>query len=151
MEMYENANLVAKSLMSYRGLHTPQEMRVMTTELKQYIENNGAVKAGSTITATYSLDKETGISDVQILFPVDKEIPSFEKFLFVSEINVSDCIMARHKGNPQLVPSTFESLASRAKQLGGQIKTPVYNVIVVEPTLADMSSFEIEIYMPLET
>lgn len=150
MTVHEKINLTVKDLMSCRGDFTPPKLREMTSKLEQYIESCGAKKVGMPITATYASNKALETTDVQIFIPIDKEIATFQDFVFMSELHVENCLMTKHKGNPQLVPVAYEAMITKAKNLGYKIKKPAYNVIIVEPSPTNMSDFEMDIYLPLD-
>lgn len=150
MTIHENATIEAKNLMTFRGNYNPQQMREMMLNLEQYIKSSGAKKSGMPITAVYSSDKATGTTETQVFVPIDREISSSQNFSFLGKLSVENCLMTKHKGNPQLVPTAYEALIAKAKSSGYKLLKPSYNVIVTEPTPVNMSDFEMDIFFPID-
>jgi len=152
MEVFENVSYEAKNLISYRGKHAQEEMQSVLMRLYNHAEANGAKKNGHVITITYSVDKAAGITDTQMLIPLDKEIKadSSNYFEFIPVFSITDCLVAKHKGNPKLVQEAYVALANKAQSLGCKIKMPIYSILVNEPSPNDIESFEMHIYALVE-
>jgi len=150
MEIFENESFQASNLISYRGTHSPQEMHVMMSKMGNYVEQHGAKQTGMMITALYSSDKETRISDTQILVSLDKVIPSSAEFVFLSELTLTECLAIKHKGDPRVTVSAFAALEERASSMNCQLVKPIYNVIRAD-AVPSSNGVEIEMYVKTET
>lgn len=150
MVLHEKIDMKFENLITCRGFYNQHELCIVISKMEAYIKNNGARKIGIPITATYESDTVAGKADIQMLIPIDKEIPSFQEFVFMPELSAPDCLMARHKGSPHLIPDTFDIMMSKAKDKGYAIRKPAYNVIIVEPTPANLSALEMDIYLPID-
>ena len=151
MEVFENVEYRAKHLILYRGSHAPDESHTMFKALKEYIKRSGARQLGHVISVTYASDNETRVSDTQVFIPIDTNIPCAENYTFIPELSLTNCLMVKHKGDTRFIPNSYAALLARADNLGLQVKMPIYNVIVSEPTQDGSNALEIEIYAALES
>jgi len=118
----------------------------MFAQMKNYIERNEAQISGHIISVMYSSDNATRVSDRQILIPLDREIPPTGDFAFKLELNLHDCLMVKHRGNPLLMMYACDALLGKADELGYEIEHPIYYVITKEPDYENPDYLEVEAY-----
>ena len=151
MIIRENVSFSAGNVISYRGKKKPLEMNELLADMEKYIKINNAEKSGPMIMAAYSIDEDAADSDVGIYIPLNKEIPSSAKFIFMPAFEIINCAMVKYKGYPHLVLYAGMELLERAYAAGLSLKLPLYNVYVYEPdSPEDIDKFEIDIHAEKE-
>ena len=123
----ENQMLEVDNLISFRGQLKQCQLDNIADEMKKYIAFYGARPTGKPITATYSVDN--GIMDMEILLPLDKEVPTSQKFIFKEKLKIVNEIKISHFGEISSLQLTCNGLN---KYIITHKLTPItvgYNVI----------------------
>ena len=128
MEVFKGVAYSVNNVMKFRGTVPNSELRAVVDRLSDHVELNGAIKMGDVIMATHVLYLEDKISDTEIFMPIDKAIPSTKEFTYMQTFNLTDCLMAKHRDHPYLLPVTYTNLYREAKIAGLEVEPPFYNV-----------------------
>jgi len=148
MEILSGQELKIQNLISFRKNAQAPELGQHTNKLLAYINEQGANRTGGNISAKHNM--QGGILDIEMFFPIDKEIPSTEDFVFVAELHLQNCVKITHKGNPQLLQGTAEKLKQFIQSNEFTTKPVSYMVMVNEITdPKDIDLFEMDLYMPV--
>ena len=148
MKVKEHNKLDLRNLISLRRSGHASEFSVHTERLLAYIAAHGAKKIGGGVSATYAIDGDK--ADIEIYFPIDKEIPSTDEFIFKPRLYLENCLKISHKGDPQLLEHTMQKLN---EYITSNRLTPIsagFNVTVreiMEPK--DLDLFEVDVYISI--
>ena len=113
-----------------------------------FFKENGIEKAGNIVTATYAVDTSSGIMDIEILVPMNKEILLPDGYLFKPIFKLVNAIKIRHEGNPAFLQKSADEMTEYIQENKLTPITVGYNVIVNEPkTPQDIDNMIVDIYV----
>jgi len=147
MQVHQNTTLTATNLMTYRGWHTPQQLRAIAEKLEAYIATHGGTQTGKLIVALYATCQTTGATDAQVYLPVDKVLPDGQGFAFVPQLTVHNCLLVHFEGTPGQVPEVFAALLQEAASMGRNVIPPAYVVVMEGHLVADCDRLEADVYV----
>jgi effector-binding domain-containing protein len=149
MGIATNQKLHVKNLITMRKKLKQADMPAQLKLLQDYIDKNGARKVGGGISATYSVDSSTMAMEIELYVPLDKN-PSSGDFVFKPELLLTNCLKVSHKGNPQLLQNSLESLN---KYVAENKLIPIsvgFSVTVNEVTnTVDVEEFQVDTYVSI--
>lgn len=148
MKVLRDATYTINNVIKFRGLLAISKMREMVEKMSEYIEANEAIKSGELITTTHVLYLEARISDMEIIMPINKAIPSTTDFIFMPVFTLNNCVTTKHSGHPKLLPVTYTKLYHKAKGMGLELEPPFYNVFNEDMNgILDLDTCEANIYV----
>ena len=146
MTITTNQTLEVRNLLSFRKMVTAVELNELSQRMLGYIESTGAQKIGGGISATYAIEGDK--LDIAMYIPIDKEVPSTEEFEFKPLLRLENCVMATHKGNPQLLENTLHTLNGYTVESGLSPISVGFIVTKREITdIKDAEHFEVDVYI----
>jgi len=149
MTIATNQTLEVRNLLSFRKTLTAMELNDTSQRLLNYIESAGAQKIGGGISATYAIEGDK--LDIAMYIPIDKEVPSTEEFEFKPLLRLENCIMATHKGNPNMLENTLQGLNDYIVQNG---LNPISAGFIVPKReiidIYDAENFEVNVYISID-
>ena len=144
LEIKENQELDVVNVISYRGKVRQVEFENVGKAMENYIQNVGAKRIGSPITATYSVEGDT--IDVELLVPIDMSIDSTDKFVFKKHIKIVNAVVAVYKGHPRGLQEACNQLNQYIMEHGLQPITVGYNV-TKKTDMITPENTEIDVYV----
>jgi len=148
MTITTNQTLEVRNLLSFRKMVTGVELNELSQRMLGYIESTGAQKIGGGISATYAIDGDK--LDIAMYIPIDREVLSTEEFEFKPLLQLENCVVATHKGNPQLLENTLQGLNDYITQNG--LTSISVGFIVTKREITDMKDaehFEVDVYISI--
>ena len=146
MEIFLKQILDKDNLITFRRKLQAAELQVYAEKMLAYAKQHGANKISGGITATYAVEGD--LMDVEVYLPLDKEVPSSDEFVFKPWLYLENCVMATHKGNPQLLEATLQKINDFIAE---NELTPIsagFIATVVEVTdVNDLDMFEVDVYI----
>lgn len=121
-----------ENVLSLRKKMTQEEINSEMMKIGKFLQDNGAKKAGSVVTATFAIETLNGQSvlDMEILIPLDKEIAVSGEYTFKPVFHIVNALYARHEGNPSTLQNTYNEMLAYINQNNLQQITAGYNVQV---------------------
>lgn len=150
MDILEHRTLEMHDLLSYRSKMTQQELVEKSKEIEEIIVRSGASKNGCTVTTTFSVEQGPNgpILDMEILVPLDREIPVPQGYVWKPEFLLTNALMMKHIGNPAGLQESVQALNQFILDHGLVPISTGYNVTVREAkTPMELDSMEVDIYV----
>ena len=144
LEIKENQELKVESLLSYRGKVRQAEIENIGKEMESYIQNAGAKRVSSPMTATYAVEGD--VIDIELLIPIDKNIDSTDKFVFKKQIKIVNAVVASYKGHPAGLQEACNQLNQYIMEHKLQPITVGYNV-TKKVDMLNPENTEINVYV----
>lgn len=144
LEIKENQELKAENLLSFRGKVKQAELENIGKEMENYIQKVGAKREGNPITATYAAQGD--VIDLEILFPVDQQVDSTDKFVFKKQIKIVNAVVASYQGNPLGLQEACNQLNQYIMERNLQPITVGYNV-TKKTDMLNPEETEIDVYV----
>lgn len=144
VEIKENQKLNVNNVLSYRGKIKHSEMGNIVKSMESRIQELGALRVGSPITATYGIEGD--VIDVEILLPVDRYIDSTGDYVFKNRIQIVNAVVAIFKGHPVGLQEACNQLNQYIMEHGLQPITVGYNVTKNTDMLKPENT-EIDVYV----
>lgn len=126
MEILFEQKLEINNLLTFRGTVKNSEINDIVRDMDMYIKKNENKRTGFPITVTYKMDTEK--ADVEILIPIEKEIKSSTKYVFKPKLKITNAIVGRHHGNPNMLQETCNEIAKIIEEKKLVQITPGYSV-----------------------
>ena len=148
MTIQEHQTLDMENLISLRKFIPAMEMQGCVERLLSYIDSYGAKKVGGGVSATYAVDGDK--IDMALYFPIDKEIPSTDEFLFKPKLRLENCLKITHKGNPQLMEEAVNKLNEHV--IANNLTAISVGFIVTKKEIVnqqDLDLFEADVYISI--
>lgn len=143
-EIKLNQELEVNNLLSFRGKVRQSELDGIGRDMEAMVNEAGAKRAGTPITATYGVEGET--LDVEILLPVDGRMSSVGKYTFKEKIKIVNALKLEYKGHPSGLQPACTELNQYMINNKMQPITVGYNVTKhIEPLNPDNT--EIHVYV----
>ena len=146
----EHQTLEMWRLLSYRAKMTQQELNLKSQEIAKLLEQSGAKKTGGAVTGTFSVEQGPNgpLMDVEILIPLDRDIPVPAGYTWKPHFLLTNALLAKHHGNPATLQSTANELNAYMAEHQLVPITVGYNVTVKEAkTPAELDDMEVDIYV----
>lgn len=150
MEILEHRTLEMHNLLSFRGKMTQQELAEKSREMEEVIQKSEAEKNGCAVTTTFSVEQgpNGSVLDMEILIPLDREIPAPPGYLWKPDFLLTNALMVKHVGNPVGLQACVQELNQFMVEHGLVPITTGYNVTVREAkTPLELDSMEVDIYV----
>jgi len=148
MEIKIGQELKIKNLLSFIIDRRTMEPGEYINKLFVYIGLQGAERTGGNISARYN--EPGAISYVVLLFPINKEIPSNDNFIFVPLLHVTNCVKSTHKGSQESLNESIKKVNEFIEQNKLTPDGASYMVMVNEITRRKgIDSVEVDIYIPI--
>ena len=150
MEILEHQSLEMHNVLSFRGKLTQQELAQKSKEIEKLLADCGAKRAAPTATTTFSVEQgpQGPVMDVEILLPLDKEIPVPAGYVWKPHFLLTNALMVRHIGNPGGMQSTVNALNTYILENKLVPISTGYNVTVKEAkTPLELDEMEVNIYV----
>ncbi|MDD4297808.1 MAG: AraC family transcriptional regulator [Ruminiclostridium sp.] len=134
-EIKEGQELRLENVLSIRKKMTQTELQQEMTQIGNFIQQNNLIKSGPVVSATFSIEQNgtSPILDMEILVPLDKDIPLPEPYRMKKIFHLKNAIHVRHEGNPQRLQNTLNGMVQYIQNNKLQQITPAYNATVNEP------------------
>lgn len=115
------------NLLSYREKIDTGTAINLTDKIDTYLKQNGASKAGNTISITHNAAIENGrqMIDMQLLIPVNKEIQETEEFKFIKSLKINNALKIRIEGHPNQLEIAVKELSDYIKDNNLKPSTPL--------------------------
>ena len=132
------------------GKMTQQEFAAKSQEIESIMKENGAEKAAPVVTTMFSVEQGImgPVMDVEILVPLNKEIPVHNGYMWKSRFLLTNAVKLHHVGHPSALQNSVNELNA---YISGHHLAPItsgYNVTVKEPkTPLEMDVMEIDVYV----
>ena len=149
-EIEKNQSLFLKNVLQIRKKIAPNNSFLISNEIDNFIEKNGAKKDGNTITITHNVTIENGeqVLDLEMMIPLNKEIEPFQEYNFLSEFSLNNALKVRIEGNPQQMQNAVQRMSEYVKNENLNVTTPLYVVTIKESkTNADIDYMITELYI----
>lgn len=144
IEIKEKQELNVVNVISYRGKVKQAELENIGKDMESYIQQAGAMRKGTPITATYAVEGDT--IDIEIIIPIDKSIDSADGFVFKNQIKIVNATVMSYIGNPVGLQEACEVLNKYIVDNKLQPITVGYN-ITKKVDMLDMNNTEIDVYV----
>ena len=140
-----------RNLLSFRKKLTQDEMKFENTLLANFIKTEGLQVVGPRISTTHNRDNATGVIDFELLIPVDKAFNSTDKYKYIEDFKLSNCLKVCHIGNPAEFQKNILNLQMYIKQNNLTPISSIYTVSIKEArTTEEMNNFETESYIRIK-
>ncbi len=136
--------LVVENLYSIRSKMAQSELQSLGKKAEEIVKSFGATPKGSPITATFAMEGDK--IDVELLFPIDKEIPAKDGFVFKKMLKITNAAVAGYKGHPSGFQSACNDLNQYISEHQLQPITVGYNV-TKKTDMLNLENTEIEVYV----
>ena len=149
-EIEKNQSLFFKNVLQVRKKVAQNNSFLISNEIDNFIEKNGAKKDGNTITITHNVTIENGeqVFDLEMMIPLNKEIEPFQEYNFLPEFLLNNALKVRIEGNPQQMQSAVQRMSEYVKNENLNVTTPLYVVTIKEAkTNADIDDMITELYI----
>ena len=143
-EIKTGQTLELNNVLSYRGKVKQSELEVVGKALEQEAVLAGAKVVGNPVTATYTVEQDE--IDMELLLPIDREIPPTERYVFKKEIRIVNAVMAAYKGHPMGLQDACNQLNQYIVEHGLQPITVGYNVTKKTDMLC-LENTEVDVYV----
>lgn len=146
----KNTTLEMKNVLSFRAKVTQQELTVKSKEIEILLQHHDAKRGAPAVTTTFEVEQDARgkVMDVEILIPLDKEIPVPDGYAWKPHFLLTNALMIRHIGNPSGLQNTINELNT---YIAEHNLTPIstgYNVTVKEAkTPLELEQMEIDVYV----
>ncbi|MCQ2434539.1 MAG: AraC family transcriptional regulator [Oscillospiraceae bacterium] len=150
MEITENNMIELTNVLSFRGKITQRQAGDITKQMKEIVDQSGAVKNGPMITATHSIDTNGAepLMDIEMMIPLDRAVTVSAPFQLKPLFRLCNAVKIRHQGNPEKVQNTAKELMEFIQSNKLTPVTPGYNVTMQEPKgPEDMDNLIIDMYV----
>ena len=133
-EIEKNQSLFFKNVLQVRKKVAQNNSFLISNEIDNFIEKNGAKKDGNTITITHNVTIENGeqVFDLEMMIPLNKEIEPFQEYNFLPEFLLNNALKVRIEGNPQQMQSAVQRMSEYVKNENLNVTTPLYVVTIKE-------------------
>jgi len=108
MTIETNQQLDMTNLISFKKKLRATELQEHVEKLITYISARGAKKLDGSISATYAVMGD--VMDIEVMIPINCEIPSNDEFLFKPEFRLTNCIKISHNDSVARLQETIEKL-----------------------------------------
>jgi effector-binding domain-containing protein len=134
-EFKEGRELKLENVLSLRKKMTQNEIQQEMIQIGNFMQQNNLKKSGPVVTTTFAIEQNgtSPLLDMEILVPLDKDIPLPEQYRMKKLFHLKNAVYARHEGNPQLLQNTLNSMVQYIQNNKLQQITPAYNATVNEP------------------
>jgi effector-binding domain-containing protein len=129
----EGKELKVVNVLSLRKKMSQEQINAEMIAIGKFFEANGIKKSGAIMTTTYSIDTN-GVSDMEILVPMDKVVDLTSQYKFKPVFKLVNAVYARHQGNPALLHSVYNEMLAYIQRNKLQQITTGYNVTVKDIT-----------------
>lgn len=149
-EIEKNQSLFLKNVLQVRKKVAQNNSFLISNEIDNFIEKNGAKKDGNTITITHNVTIENGeqVFDLEMMIPLNKKIEPFQEYNFLPEFSLNNALKVRIEGNPQQMQSAVQRMSEYVKNENLNVTTPLYVVTIKEAkTNADIDDMITELYI----
>ncbi|MBM7615048.1 DUF5085 family protein [Alkaliphilus hydrothermalis] len=121
--------LKLENVLSLRKKMTEMDVHQEMVKIGKFIEDNGIVKTGPVITATFTVEQANGqqLLDMEILVPINKKIGNIGGYKTKDIFHLVNAIYARHHGNPNLLQNVYQEMIGYMQRNNLQQITPGYN------------------------
>lgn len=132
MNIEKNKSLRYENLLSLRKKMTQAQVQEEMMKIGSLLNETGARKNGSIVTATFSVENGDGqpILDMEILVPLDRPAILPQPYILKPVFQLVNAVYARHQGNPNLLQNTYHELLQYITNNQMQQITAAYNVNV---------------------
>jgi hypothetical protein len=118
-------------------------------ELMDYVHKQGAYIIGLPISATYFIDLDSRIIEVEFYIRTDRKLPSFESFVYKPMLRLENCLKVNYKGNSHSLQHAIDTLNEHIAKNGLLPISVGFNVNLNEGTDFDPGLYEVDIYISI--
>lgn len=150
MAVLEHMTFEMHNVLSYRGKMTQQELVEKSQEMDGIIQKSGSEKNGCAVTTTFSVEQGPNgpVLDMEMLVPLDREIPVPQGYVWKPDFLLSNALMVKHLGNPAGLQESIQELNRFISEHGLVPISTGYNVTVREAkTPMELDDVEVDIYV----
>ena len=150
MQIKEEQTLEMHNVLSFRAKMTQQELMEKAKELENIMQDNGAQRTGSVVTATFAVEQSARgvVMDMEFLLPLDREIVAPTGFVWKPHFLLTNAVVVRHIGNPSGLQESVNALNAYIAQHRLTPITVGYNVTVKEAkTPLELDDMIVDIYV----
>lgn len=150
IEIFKNREYSADDILSFRGKVRQEEINNIMLQMNRVIEEANAKINGPAITAIHSIESNAGsqVCDFEVMIPLNTNIPSNDKFVFVEKFSLKNALMFRHIGNPENMNAEMQEFIKYINDNKFQPVTPFYNITVkAAKSPDDIDGMVIDIYV----
>jgi len=109
-QILQNQTLEMTNVLSRRGKFTQTELQLEMQNIGIFFKENGIEKNGNIVTATFAVDSSSGIMDVEILVPMNRETSLSNGYTFKSIFKLTNAVKIRHIGNPAFLQKSANEM-----------------------------------------
>jgi len=134
-EIKEGQELKLENVLSLRKKMTREEIQQEMRQIGIFMQQNNLKKNGPVVTTTFSIEqnKASPLLDMEILVPLDKDIPLPKQYQMKKLFHLKYAVYSRHEGNPQLLQNTLNNMVQYIQKNNLLQITPAYNATINEP------------------
>lgn len=150
MEIRENEVLEMKNVLSCRGKMTQQEFAAKSQEMERVLQETGAQRAAPVVTTTFAIEQGPmgPVMDVEILFPLDKQIQAPAGYTFKPRFLLTNAVVVHHIGHPSKLQESVNALNAYITEHQLVPITSGYNVTLKEvKTPLELDKMEVCVYV----
>ncbi len=142
VEIKTNQKLEINNILSFRGKVKQKDLANIGKDMEKKVAQMGGKRTGNIITATHGMDGNA--IDLEILFPIDKNIKNTGEYFFIERFIITNAVVASQHGNPARLQNTFNVLNQYITENKLQPITVGYNVtrqmdpINIDNTITDV-------------
>ncbi len=147
MSVTTNEKYKMQNVISYREKMTNERLNEVMKTLNSFITENKLNKNGCITTTTYAIES-SGIMDIEIFCPVDRECSVPDGFNFKPIFRLSNALKTTHTGNPATLQTSVNELMEYMKNNNLTPITSLYNVTVKEATTPlEIDTMVVDLYL----
>lgn len=136
--------LFVENLYSIRCKISQMELQSIGKKAEEIVKSFGAIQKGSPISATFAMEGDK--IDVELLFPIDREIPSKDGFVYKKMLKLTNAAVVAFKGHPAGFQSACNDLNQYIAEHQLQPVTVGYNV-TKKADMVNPENTEIDVYV----